>query len=159
MIETLAQRIARLRAALGWSQQEVAERIAVSRVALSHFELGISIPSERTVTLLAGLFKTDPPLLVAGTSYPAPKTDRLPMVSARYTEIELQQKLLERDIEWLARLDPAASEHWTERVRAQWRACLEDLKLRTADAHEQSLLSDMRSKVTHAHAHQPAPAS
>jgi transcriptional regulator with XRE-family HTH domain len=99
MTENLGRRIADLRSKLGWTQQELAERIGVSRVALSHVEAGMSDPGERTVTLLAGVFKIDPYELVAGTNYPPAKADRLPLVTARYTEVELQLVLLERDLE------------------------------------------------------------
>jgi transcriptional regulator with XRE-family HTH domain len=99
MTEILGRRIADLRSKLGWTQQELAERIGVSRVALSHVEAGMSDPGERTVTLLAGVFKVDPHELVAGTNYPPAKADRLPLVTARYTEVELQLVLLERDLE------------------------------------------------------------
>ena len=63
--ETIGQRIARLRQQMGWTQEALAERVAISRVAISHFEMDIAIPSERTITLLAGLFKLSPPELVA----------------------------------------------------------------------------------------------
>src|SRR5262245_66277336 len=88
--ERLGERIARLRCHLGWTQQELADRIAISRVAVSHLELGISVPSERTVALLAGAFHLEPLDLVDGTAYPEAKAERLPLVAARYTEIELQ---------------------------------------------------------------------
>jgi hypothetical protein len=45
-------------------------------------------PGERTVALLAGLFKVEPAALVAGTAYPAAKAERLPAVVARHTEVE-----------------------------------------------------------------------
>src|SRR5687768_6658107 len=85
--ETLGQRIGRLRSLIGWTQQELADRIAVSRVAVSHLEMGISVPSERTVTLLAGVFHLEPHDLIDGTAYPDAKAERLPMVTARYTEV------------------------------------------------------------------------
>jgi transcriptional regulator with XRE-family HTH domain len=91
--EPFGRRVARLRGALGWTQQELADRVAISRVAVSHLELGISVPSERTVTLLAGLFKLEPGELVAGTTYPEAKAERLPLVVARHTEVELQIRL------------------------------------------------------------------
>ncbi|MFN8566583.1 MAG: helix-turn-helix transcriptional regulator [Kouleothrix sp.] len=81
-------RIARLRAARGWTQEQLAERLAASRVAVSHFEMGLALPSERTVVLLAGLFKLEPHELVAGTSYPPAKAERLPAAACRYTEAE-----------------------------------------------------------------------
>ena len=102
--ETLGQRVARLRCLLGWTQQELADRAAISRVAVSHLELGITVPSERTLALLAGIFHLEPLELVEGTSYPEAKTERLPLVAARYTEVELQVALLQRDLAWLARL-------------------------------------------------------
>src|SRR5882672_3185841 len=102
--ETLGKRIARLRAARGWTQEGLAERLAASRVAVSHFEMGLALPSERTVVLLAGLFCQEPHELVAGTSYPAAKAERLPPVACRYTELELQLALLRRDMEWVARV-------------------------------------------------------
>src|SRR5262245_30668168 len=84
--ESLGRRIAAHRAKLGLTQQELADRLAISRVAVSHLESGLSDPGERTVTLLAGLFKVEPHELVAGTSYPSAKADRLPVVATRYTE-------------------------------------------------------------------------
>src|SRR5881398_1940501 len=87
-----------------WTQADLAARLAVSRVAVSHFEMGLALPSERTIVLLAGLFKLEPHELVAGTSYPAAKRERLPSVACRYTELELQLALLRRDLEWLDRL-------------------------------------------------------
>src|SRR3954470_17604682 len=94
---SLGRRIATLRGALGWTQQELADRLGVSRVAVSHIEAGLRDPGERTVTLLAGLFKLEPWELVAGTSYSPGKSERLPVVACRYTEVELQLRLLEED--------------------------------------------------------------
>ena len=95
---SLGRRIAKLRAELGWTQQELADRIAVSRVALSHLESDLSTAGERTVALLASVFDVEPHDLVAGTSYPVAKADRLPLVVARHTEVELQCRLLDRDL-------------------------------------------------------------
>ena len=97
--ENLGRRIADHRAKLGWTQQELADRLGISRVAVSHLEAGMTDPGERTVALLAGVFKLEPHELVAGTSYPPAKADRLPVVVARYTEVELQLTLLDRDRE------------------------------------------------------------
>src|SRR5215210_3690942 len=98
---SLGQRIAGLRAGRGWTQQQLADRLGVSRVAVSHLETDINSPGERTVALLAGLFRMEPHDLVAGTSYPAAKADRLPLVVARWTEVEHRLALLERDLWWL----------------------------------------------------------
>src|SRR5690348_10549798 len=88
--ERLGARVAKHRADLGWTQAELAERVGISRVALSHIEASISIPGERTVTLLAGVFRCEPHELVAGTDYPVAKAERLPLVTARYTEVDHQ---------------------------------------------------------------------
>ena len=79
-----------LRAERGWTQQQLADRLGISRVAVSHLETDLNTPSERTVALLAGLFRMEPHDLVAGTSYPVAKADRLPLVVARWTEVEHQ---------------------------------------------------------------------
>ena len=121
--ETLGQRIARLRASRGWTQEGLAERLAASRVAVSHFELGLALPSERTIVLLAGLFKIEPHELIAGTSYPAAKAERLPSIACRYTEVELQLALLRRDVEWADRLDRGAR----QQISAEWRVKIADL--------------------------------
>lgn len=144
--ETLGQRIARLRCLLGWTQQELAERAAISRVAISHLELGITVPSERTLALLAGIFHLEPPELVEGTAYPEPKSERLPLVAARYTEVEHQVALLQRDLAWLERLarlgGGPATGPLLEQVRAEWRHRLAGLAARTLDPHEQRLLAE-----------------
>src|SRR5262245_9044786 len=98
MHEALGDRIAKHRTELGWTQAELAERVGISRVALSHLEAGISTPGERTVVLLAGVFKLEPHELVAGTGYPVAKAERLPVVAARYTEVEHRLALLDAQL-------------------------------------------------------------
>jgi transcriptional regulator with XRE-family HTH domain len=144
MIETLGERLGRLRATQGWTQQELADRIAVSRVAISHFEMDLAVPSERTVALLASVFKQDPAALVAGTYYPAGKAERLPSVVARYTEVEKELCLLQRDFEWLKRLDdPRLSFDICQR----WLDRLNTLEAATADKHERRLIETGRASV------------
>jgi transcriptional regulator with XRE-family HTH domain len=111
----LGRRIADLRAKRGWTQADLAGRLGVSRTAVSHAEAGLSIPGERTVALLAGLFAMEPHELVAGTDYPSAKAERLPVVVARYTEVEHQLALLEREAGWVEPLQKAA---WVARLRA-----------------------------------------
>lgn len=101
--ERIGRRIARLRTQRGWTQERLAERIAASRVAISHIEAGLAIPSERTIVLLAGLFAQEPHELVEGTDYPPARAERLPINACRYTEIAFQLALLRRDLEWLER--------------------------------------------------------
>lgn len=102
---SLGKRIAALRADRGWTQQQMADRLGISRVAVSHLETDLNTPGERTVALLAGLFRVEPHDLVDGTSYPLAKADRLPSVVNRWTEVEHRLALLERDLWWLDRLD------------------------------------------------------
>ena len=143
MTETLGTRLSRLRATHGWTQQELADRVAVSRVAISHFEMDLAVPSERTIALLAGVFKQEPLALVADTYYPSGKAERLPLVVAWYTEVEKELCLLERDLQWLARLRDRrltfdTCHAWIDRL-----AALDD----TADKHERQLLDAARTKA------------
>ncbi len=138
----LGARIAKERAALGWTQAAVAERVGISRVALSHIESGISIPGERTVTLLAGLFGCEPHELVAATDYPVAKAERLPLVAARYTEVDHQLALLDAQLavatdasvlralgdEWRARLLALVASAHDGRERERLRAALARLR-------------------------------
>ncbi len=140
--EPLGRRIADLRAKLGWTQTDLAERLGISRVAVSHLEAGMSHPGERTVALLAGLFKVEPHELVVGTTYPAAKADRLPVVAARYTEAELQVALCEADLRWIAR-GPSG---YGDRLLAQWDVRLRRVA-RDADRHDRALVEDTRRKV------------
>ena len=123
--ETLGQRIARLRARRSWTQERLAEQLAASRVAVSHFEMGLALPSERTIVLLAGLFKLEPHELIDGTGYPAAKAERLPPAVCRYTEVELQLALLRRDMEWAARLGGSVQQQCIEEARGKIAALLD----------------------------------
>jgi transcriptional regulator with XRE-family HTH domain len=132
----LGRRIAGLRARRGWTQQQLADRLAMSRTAVSHLESGLSQPSERTVTVLAGLFRVEPFELVAGTAYPMARAERLPLVAARYTEVELQLALLEADLRWAAEAPPAVR----ERVLETWTGRLRHLATTVHDAEERALV-------------------
>ena len=134
-MENLGRRIAELRGKLGWTQQDLAERVGISRVAVSHLEAGMSDPGERTVTLLAGVFKVEPHELVAGTTYPSAKADRLPVVAARYTEVELQLALLDHDLARGTALVP------------EWDARLAALLLTTHDQRERAAVEDARRRL------------
>jgi len=139
-MESLGKRIAKLRACLGWTQQELAERAAVSRVALSHIESDISVPGERTVALLAGVFGMEAHDLVAGTTYPMAKADRLPLVVARHTEAELQVALLDRDLALVVQVgDPSVLEGWTRR--------LSELRAITLDRRQLDLLDQALARA------------
>jgi transcriptional regulator with XRE-family HTH domain len=136
--ESLGSRIARLRMVRGWTQEQLAVRLAASRVAVSHFEMGLALPSERTVVLLAGLFKLEPHELVSGTSYPLAKAERLPGVACRYTEVEQQLALLRRDLEWSVRVSGEAQ----RQVAAEWRPKLAALIEAAADEEERRVLEE-----------------
>jgi transcriptional regulator with XRE-family HTH domain len=142
---SLGQRIAGLRAERGWTQQQLADRLGISRVAVSHLETDLNTPGERTVALLAGLFRMEPHDLVADTSYPLAKSDRLPVVVARWTEVEHQLALYHHDLRWLDRWarsggDPAAARV----VLEQWDRTLTDLAGRTLDPAEAASLAVTR---------------
>ncbi|MEQ1787887.1 MAG: helix-turn-helix transcriptional regulator [Acidimicrobiales bacterium] len=142
---SLGRRIAKLRAELGWTQQELADRIAVSRVALSHLESDLSTAGERTVALLAGVFGMEPHELVAGTTYPVAKADRLPLVVAQHTEAELQCRLLDRDVE--------AFLHTGDRSFLDgWSARLAELREGAHDLRQRELLDQAGARLRHAEA-------
>ena len=144
-VEALGRRIAAFRSKLGWTQQELAERLAISRVAVSHLEAGLSSPGERTVALLAGAFKVEPHELVAGTTYPRAKAERLPLVAARHTEVELQLELLANDVAWLERTSTTAFDG--RAVLEEWDIRLRALAASAHDLRERRLLADAQRQV------------
>jgi transcriptional regulator with XRE-family HTH domain len=152
MAETIGKRIARLRAENGWTQQALAARLAVSRVAVSHIEMDLSLPSERTITLLAGLFKLPPHTLVEGTTYPLAKAERLPSVACQHTGLELETALLQNDLAWLKRLEAAGCPADQQRLRAEvwtkWTAALEACEAGLLDEKEKELLAQARQELT-----------
>jgi transcriptional regulator with XRE-family HTH domain len=142
---SLGSRISTYRKALGWTQQELADRLGASRAAVSHLEAGLSTPSERTVALLSGMFKCEPHDLVAGTGYPDAKAERLPTVVCRYTEVELQLRLLEVD-EAAGRTDG-----WDERLRLLAKETY-DRREREAIAHARRRLAAVSARSSGARA-------
>jgi transcriptional regulator with XRE-family HTH domain len=147
---SLGRRIAGLRAERGWTQQALADRLGISRVAVSHLETDLNLPGERTVALLAGLFRVEPHDLVAGTSYPRAKADRLPLVVARWTELEHRLDLLGRDLWWLDGADgavPPASAAVVERVLAGWDVTLAKLADELHEPSERTAVKAARVRV------------
>ncbi len=133
-IEPIGKRISRLRLAQGWTQQSLAARLAISRVAVSHLEMDLTVPSERTITLLAGLFKLAPHDLVDGTTYPLPKAERLPGTACCYTPLEMDVALMENDLAWLERLKKQPglltlrhelAQKWSRKL-SEWIQCSSD---------------------------------
>jgi transcriptional regulator with XRE-family HTH domain len=141
MVERLGLRIAQLRTGRGLTQAELADRVGISRVALSHIETTRSIPGERTVALLAGMFRCEPHELVAGTDYPPSKAERLPTVVARYTEVEHQLGVLDAQLSALACAARAPTRAGQE-LAASWRPVLQQLLATAVDADERRLLRE-----------------
>jgi transcriptional regulator with XRE-family HTH domain len=145
MRETIGQRIAARRRQLGWTQEQLAEQIAISRVAVSHIETDLSVPGERTITLLAGTFKCTPYDLVAGTTYPQAKAERLPATAYWYTELDLQMALLDRDVGWLEQLQNSDDfSRWANEIRHYWLPQLSMLRRGAASAAERERISTAR---------------
>jgi transcriptional regulator with XRE-family HTH domain len=148
--ENIGKRIARLRQERGWTQQDLANRLAISRVGVSHIEMELSLPSERTITLLAGLFKLAPYKLVEGTTYPAAKAERLPPNACCYTSFELDLALLKNDLEWLAQLEARQAgnlAYWKRSLWEKWEPRLEQRELETVDAWEKAQLLEARRRL------------
>ena len=146
MVERLGERIAQLRTDRGLTQAELADRVGISRVALSHIETSRSIPGERSVALLAGLFRCEPFELVEGTDYPASKAERLPTVVARYTEVEHQLGVLEAQLSALACASREPSRAAAE-LAARWRPVLQQLLEGANDATERRLLREAITRL------------
>ena len=144
---SLASRIGVLRTARGWTQQQLADRLGISRVAVSHLEAGINSPDARTVALLGSAFGFEPHEVVAGTDYPAAKADRLPLVVARHTEVAHQVALMEADLAWVEGPTPVADAAVADAVRARWRHALRVLAKEVVDPEEQALLRAARRRV------------
>jgi transcriptional regulator with XRE-family HTH domain len=147
--ESFGRRVAKLRAELGWPQTQLAERIGMSRVALSHIEANLSVASERTVTLLAGVFGCEPHELALDTDYPPAKAERLPLVTARYTEVDHQLLTLEAVLATLDRVPPSSRARLLPDVRHEWHTRLTHLLSATHDpATRARLTATLRALAT-----------
>jgi len=147
-IEPIGKRISRLRLAQGWTQQALAARLAISRVAVSHLEMDLTVPSERTITLLAGLFKRSPQALVEATTYPLAKAERLPEVACCYTALEHDLALLDNDLAWLKRLaDRPDGQRLAAEVMARWTGRLDALQEQVTDEEGKARLQAARHKL------------
>jgi transcriptional regulator with XRE-family HTH domain len=144
MLETIGKRIAFQRQTHGWTQQSLADRLAMSRVAISHIEMDLTVPSERSITLMAGIFKQSPTELVEGTTYPRAKAERLPEVANLYTELELQHALMINDTEWLRQLNnPTTLSKNIHQTLEKWLPRLEQWKLTCLDDRERRIILQM----------------
>jgi hypothetical protein len=77
----------------------------MSRVAIFHLEMNLTIPNAQSITLMADGFKITPIKLGEGITYPKTKAKPLPKSTMTFTELELNFSLLKIDTEWLDRLD------------------------------------------------------
>jgi transcriptional regulator with XRE-family HTH domain len=145
MVESIGKRIAFLRQKNGWTQQSFAIRVAISRVAVSHIEMDLTIPSERSITLMAGVFKLSPIELVRDTSYPKAKAEHLPEVTNTFTDLELQYALLNNDLEWLHRLDNSPNKSkYVQGLLDKWLPLSKNWNLEYSANHEKIFLMKMR---------------
>jgi transcriptional regulator with XRE-family HTH domain len=152
MLEPIGKRISRLRLEMGWTQQEMAARLGISRVAVSHIESDLSIPSERTITLLAGLFKLPPHQVVQETTYPDAKAERLPTYTCTFTKLELQLALLKNDLTWLQRCQQVGvSESEIARLKSElwdkWDPLLREWLEGYLDADQKKYLDQARQVI------------
>jgi transcriptional regulator with XRE-family HTH domain len=146
--EPIGQRVAGCRGAMGWTQQALADRLGISRVAVSHIEADISLPGERTIALLAGLFKVPPHELVRGTTYPQAKVDRLPRMVCAYTPLEMDVALFENDMVWLARVRGSSLyEEIYGQVKERWSARLDEWAGDDLDETQQKEVETARVKL------------
>jgi transcriptional regulator with XRE-family HTH domain len=143
-LQPLGRRISERRVAVGMTQQQLSARIAMSRAALSHLEAGITVASERSVCLLAGVFGVEPHQLVAGTDYPIAKAERLPSSVPRHTHVDLVLALLDNDLEWCARFP---DQPVTSKIVDEWLARLTDDLADIVDPDERARLRDARTRV------------
>ena len=151
-LESIGKRIARLRSEQGWTQQRLADRLGISRVAISHIEMDISTPSERTLALIAGLLKIQPYDLVHGSTYPQAKADRLPNNVCCYTQLEFELALFENDLAWLERLTGADGyERLLMEIYRHWNERLAELTHLEPDLDEQKLITAAREKLAAAY--------
>jgi transcriptional regulator with XRE-family HTH domain len=139
--ESFGRRVGKRRAELGWTQAQLAARIGVSRVALSHIESGVTVASERTVALLAGVFGCEPPELVADTEYPVAKAERLPAIVARHTEVDHQLAVLTAVLEIVERVPGNEGARLVRDLRDTWRPRLLALRAGTPGPDERRRLS------------------
>jgi transcriptional regulator with XRE-family HTH domain len=72
MTMNIGSRIAKLREERGWTQEQTAAAIGISRAALSHYEKNRREPDTETLTKFADLFNISIDYLVGRTNVPNP---------------------------------------------------------------------------------------
>jgi transcriptional regulator with XRE-family HTH domain len=127
MLESIGKRIALLRQMNGWTQQYLADRLAMSRLAISHIEMDLTIPSKRSSTSFNFVFKLSPIQLFEGTTYLRAKMERLPEIITTNTDLELNFALLKNDQEWIDRLSHHWKKNeWIQQLKEKWYPMLDD---------------------------------
>ncbi len=72
---TTGKRISQLRDKRGWTQEQLAASLGISRAALSHYEKNRREPDTETLTKIADLFKVTIDYLVGRTELPGGTVD------------------------------------------------------------------------------------
>ena len=88
----LSDKIARLRRDKGWSQEELAERLDVSRQSVSKWESGVSQPDVDRVLAMSRLFGVSTDYLLKDGPEPAPRLTEIEAEIARRTAAPRQAK-------------------------------------------------------------------
>ena len=92
------------------------------------------------------MFRLEPHQLVAGTDYPSSKAERLPVVVARYTEVEHQLAVLGAELEILACAGRAPARTARE-LAERWQPLLRGLLAAADDADERRLLREALGRL------------
>jgi hypothetical protein len=110
--------------------------------------MDLTIPGERTITLLAGLFKMTPLELVAGTTYPKAKSDRLPLSVCCYTPLEFDITLMENDLDWLELIqETPLLDACKVQIINRWLSKLNEWETRVFDQYEKAAIQQARQRI------------
>ncbi|MBY0122196.1 helix-turn-helix domain-containing protein [Bacillus sp. S/N-304-OC-R1] len=98
-METFAQRFKHLRERMGWTQEDVAEKLGLSRPTIAGYESEEKnrTPREETLLRIADLFDTTIDFLLGRTNDPKPHSKNENINSAFYN----YEKLTEEEKEYL----------------------------------------------------------
>ncbi|MBD8498340.1 helix-turn-helix domain-containing protein [Paenibacillus arenosi] len=92
---TTGNRISQLRESKGWTQEELSNKLGITRAALSHYEKNRRKPDFEALTQLADLFEVSIDYLVGRTSLP--QMELSPEVQAFAEHLELaEEEILQR---------------------------------------------------------------
>lgn len=94
---TLADKIVAERKKRGWSQEELAERVDVTRQSVSKWEGGLSVPDLDKIVQLARLFGVSCDYLLCGESEPATENNILAAETAPQENAEEKRELTQAE--------------------------------------------------------------